>query len=74
MIKLSPRQRDCLAGAARGDTDAEVARRLNIGTTTVQAYMRDLRDALGARNRAHAVHLAHKAGLLECGNGHGEGA
>lgn len=74
MIQLSPRQRECLAGAARGDTDAEIAAHLGLSRHTVRIHMDHVRAALDARNRAHAVHLAHKAGLLECGNGHGEGA
>ena len=40
-----------------GDTDADIAARLGIGTRTVQVIVRRIVDWSGARNRTHAVAL-----------------
>lgn len=62
--RLTPRERDCLAFLAEGNTDADVATKLGIGETTVVTHILNARRKLGARNRTHAVALALAMGLL----------
>lgn len=61
---LSPRQRQCLALVAQGFTDRQIARRMGVGATTVYRHVTDVRTKLGARNRAHAVTLGFRTGVL----------
>lgn len=61
---LPPRQQDVLACIAEGLNNAEIGRRLGLTERTAQTYVTTLFKELGARNRAHAVHLGYQAGLL----------
>lgn len=61
---LSSGERDCLARVAAGMTDAQIARALGVSEECVKARNRRTRRTLGAKDRAHAVHLAHERGLL----------
>jgi DNA-binding NarL/FixJ family response regulator len=61
---LTPRQYTVLALIADGLTDDEIAAQLYIAPCTAHTHAENIRLALGARNRAHAVNLAHHAGLL----------
>jgi len=53
-----------LACVAHGDTDGEIAERLNYTKNTVKWTLKEIYLELGARNRAHAVALAIHRGLL----------
>ena len=61
---LSPRQMETLRAIAEGRTDREIARAMLIAECTAGRHVRDLLCKLDARNRAHAVHVAHERGLL----------
>lgn len=63
-VSLSPRQQEVIELAAEGLTSAEVGERLGITERTVKAYLQEIYDKLGARNRAGAVAEAVKRGLL----------
>jgi DNA-binding CsgD family transcriptional regulator len=52
---LTPRQRDVLARVARGQTDKEIARDLNLSPRTVEMHVAGAMKALGAKTRAEAV-------------------
>ncbi len=68
MNQLSERQHQVLALLADGHTDAELAAALHISIATVHRHIEDLRHRLGgARNRAHAVALGYRVGLLAPG-------
>jgi DNA-binding NarL/FixJ family response regulator len=62
--RLSDKERQVLRGVADGLTNAEIGRRLFLAETTVKTYVARLRQRLRARDRANAVHLAWRAGLL----------
>ncbi|WP_394620049.1 DNA-binding response regulator [Lentzea sp. JNUCC 0626] len=61
---LTPRQRQVLALVAEGNSESDIAQRLDVAVNTVRSHMSKIRGRLGARDRAHAVALACHAGLL----------
>lgn len=66
--RLTDRHLEVLRGIADGKSYAEIGQDLFLTEDTVRTHVRHLLARLGARNGAHAVHLAHQRGLL------GEGA
>jgi DNA-binding CsgD family transcriptional regulator len=60
----SARELEVLALVAKGRTTAEVARVLHISQETIKTHLANLRHKLQARNRAHAVALAYRRGLI----------
>ena len=63
-VALSPREREVLAGLARGQSNKEIARALDLREVTVKLHMQRLSRKLGARNRTHAALLARDLGLV----------
>ncbi|MEQ9796510.1 LuxR C-terminal-related transcriptional regulator [Parvibaculum sp.] len=61
---LTPRERDCVALAARGLREAEIAAQNGIRPTTVRYHLDNVVAKLGARTRAHAVAIAAQLGLV----------
>jgi DNA-binding CsgD family transcriptional regulator len=61
---LSPREREVLALASRGLSNADVSRALDLSIETVKSHMRRVLRKLGARNRCHAVALGYETGVL----------
>lgn len=61
---LSDRELEVLAMVASGGTRDEISRRLEMAPGTVASHMSRIYRALGARNAAHAVALAHGSGLI----------
>jgi DNA-binding NarL/FixJ family response regulator len=61
---LTRRQRQILQLFADGRATAEVARRLDLSSETVRAHTKGILSRLGARDRAHAVAKALRAGLI----------
>ncbi|MGI3164783.1 response regulator transcription factor [Pseudooceanicola sp. 200-1SW] len=61
---LSTRERQVLAGLARGQSNKEIARDLALQEVTVKLHMQRLSRKLGARNRTHAALLARDLGLV----------
>lgn len=61
---LTDREREVLVGIAEGLTNAEIARRLYLGETTVKTYVAGIFDKLGCDNRASAAVVAERAALL----------
>lgn len=49
---------------AEGFTDQEIAEHIHVSYTTVKDHLRKLYARLGAKNRAHAIHLAYQFGML----------
>lgn len=62
---LSPRQVEVLALAADGLSTNEIASRLGISRATTSHHFTEGRERLGACDRAHAVALAGRAGILD---------
>jgi DNA-binding NarL/FixJ family response regulator len=61
---LTPSQLIVLVAAANGLTAAETARMLRRGTQTVKTQRGQTLLKLGARNMAHAVHIAVTVGVI----------
>jgi DNA-binding NarL/FixJ family response regulator len=61
---LSEREREVLDLIAAGSTNREIADRLYLSPHTVKEHTSALYRKLGARNRAEAVQLAQRIGLL----------
>ncbi|HET9075172.1 MAG TPA: response regulator transcription factor [Solirubrobacteraceae bacterium] len=61
---LSEREREVLELIAAGETNAEIARHLYLSPHTIKEHTSALYRKLGARNRAEAVQLAQRIGLL----------
>jgi DNA-binding CsgD family transcriptional regulator len=62
---LTQRERKVLVLVGRGLTNREIARRLFTSISTVKIYLHQACVKLKARNRAQAVILAMKRGLLD---------
>jgi DNA-binding NarL/FixJ family response regulator len=59
-LKLTPRQNEVLTLLARGMSNKEIARELNIAEGTSKIHTAALLHALGARNRTEAAFMAAK--------------
>lgn len=57
--QLTPRQREILAGAAEGLTDAQIAERLGITAATVNKHLEAVYERLDVHNRTAAAALYH---------------
>jgi two-component system, NarL family, nitrate/nitrite response regulator NarL len=62
---LTEREHEVLALAAAGQSSLEIARRLQLGQTTVKTHLRNLYQKLSVSDRAAAVAEAMRHGLLE---------
>ncbi len=62
--QLSPREVDVLNWVAQGAANKEIARQLHISEATVKSHLLHIYEKLGASDRAHAVSLAVKKGLI----------
>ena len=63
-VKLTPREKEVLAGIALGRTDQELSRILGISPRTLQTILARARMKLGAVDRTHAVALSLELGLI----------
>jgi DNA-binding NarL/FixJ family response regulator len=65
--KLSEQDTDLLRLIARGRTNTEIAKDLDLTPATVKTYVSRLFTKIGARDRTHAVVLAYESGLVRPG-------
>jgi DNA-binding NarL/FixJ family response regulator len=63
-VDLTERELQVLRGMADGKSNAEIGRDLFVSEDTVKTHARRLFRKLGARDRAHAVAAAFRAGLV----------
>jgi DNA-binding NarL/FixJ family response regulator len=63
-LALTERELQVLRGMADGKSNAEIGRDLFVSEDTVKTHARRLFRKLGARDRAHAVAAAFRAGLV----------
>ncbi len=61
---LSHRELEVLRGVVDGLSNQKIAERLFIGEETVRTHMKSILKKLGAEDRAHAVSIALREGLL----------
>jgi DNA-binding NarL/FixJ family response regulator len=61
---LTPRELDVLRLVADGRTNASIGRELGVAASTVKTHVASLLDKLDAHDRAHAVSIALRAGLI----------
>ena len=62
--KLTPRQIECIARIAAGETSAEIAGVLGLSVRTIEHYVASACERLKVRNRAEAVAKAIATGLI----------
>jgi len=63
--ELTPPELEVLAGVADGLTDEQIARRRIRSVSTCKHQLQRLLAKLGANNRAHAVAIALRSGVLQ---------
>jgi DNA-binding CsgD family transcriptional regulator len=64
VVRLAPREEQCLSLAAVGATNQQIAETLELSPETVKAYLRSAMRRLKVNNRTGAVHAARSAGLI----------
>ena len=62
---LSTRESEILQYVAHGNTTKEVARKLGISPHTVKTHLERIFEKLGANDRAQAVYIAFRLGLVD---------
>ena len=62
---LTPREIDVLRLIASGNANKEIADQLSIGEASVKSYVANILSKLGAKDRAHAVTIGLKRGIIE---------
>jgi NarL family two-component system response regulator YdfI len=63
-FELTEREREVLAGVARGERNKEIAARLGLTRRTIDTYLSNIFLKLGVDSRASAVAVALERGLL----------
>ena len=63
--KLSPREEEVLQRISQGETNPAIAAALWIAPNTVHTHVARILAKLEARNRAHAVSIALRTGVLD---------
>jgi DNA-binding NarL/FixJ family response regulator len=70
--ELTDREFEVLVQLARGASNAEIAKQLYLGETTVKTHVSRVLTKLGLRDRTHAVVFAYENGIVAPGVGREE--
>ena len=62
---LTPREVDVLRLIANGNANKQIADQLSIAEASVKSYVANILAKLGASDRAHAVTIGLKRGIIE---------
>jgi DNA-binding NarL/FixJ family response regulator len=62
---LTPREIDVLRFISSGNANKEIADHLSIGEASVKSHVANILSKLGAKDRAHAVTIGLKRGIIE---------
>lgn len=62
---LTPREIEVLRLIANGNANKQIADRLSIGEASVKSHVANILSKLGANDRAHAVTIGLKRGIIE---------
>ncbi|TMR21145.1 response regulator transcription factor [Nonomuraea turkmeniaca] len=68
LAPLTGREREVLAGVARGLTNAQIAERLVMSPLTVKTHVNRMMAKLGAHDRAQLVVIGYETGLVRPGD------
>jgi DNA-binding NarL/FixJ family response regulator len=63
--QLSSREIDVLRLIGAGNSNKQIVDKLSVGETTVKNHISNILSKLGANDRAHAVTIALKRGIIE---------
>ncbi|HME37072.1 MAG TPA: response regulator transcription factor [Candidatus Sulfotelmatobacter sp.] len=63
--RLTPREVDVLRLIAAGNANKQIADQLSIGEASVKSHVASILSKLGANDRAHAVSIGLKRGIIE---------
>ncbi|MCD8497268.1 MAG: response regulator transcription factor [Alphaproteobacteria bacterium] len=69
-VKLTPREREVLQHLARGESNKEIARALDLQVVTVKLHVRGICKKLDASNRTQAALRAREMGLTQTSQSH----
>ena len=61
---LTEREADVIKLVARGQSNKEIAREMNISAETVKTHLKNMFEKLGVQQRSQAVLMARSLGLL----------
>ena len=64
-VRLTDRELQVLQGMSQGRSNAEIGRSLFLSEDTIKTHARRLFNKIGARDRAHAVALGMRQGLVQ---------
>ena len=62
--ELTPREREVLSRIAEGQSTRQMALEMNIATSTLRTYVKNLLSKLGTHSRLQAAAIASREGLL----------
>ncbi|MEJ7137994.1 response regulator [Amphibiibacter pelophylacis] len=65
--RLTPRERDIVAGLARGESNKEIARRLDVAESTVKIHVQNVLKKLQFTSRVQVAVYAVEHGLTQAG-------
>lgn len=63
-LVFTVREQECLAWMAKGRSNGDIAKILNISERTIKFHVKNIMNKLGADNRTHAIAIAARSGWI----------